>query len=197
MERLEIDQSNESLAFKNDNDNLANIYKDYIKCKDKLLLIDYFSVTDYLYLLIEICQLLNYRKDSLIFLAAAVSDFYLPAEETAEHKIQSNQSDCLNLVLKPVPKLIGFLRTAVCPDAFIVSFKLETDEKLLIKKAKESILTNGHDLVIGNVLSLRKEQVIFVGVSANPEVVNRNTEFIEEEIITKTIEIYQKKRRSF
>ena len=33
-----------------------------------------------------------------------------------------------------VPKMLGTLRSTWAPEAFIVSFKLETDEQILIKK---------------------------------------------------------------
>lgn len=33
-----------------------------------------------------------------------------------------------------VPKMLGTLRSTWAPDAFIVSFKLETDEQILISK---------------------------------------------------------------
>ena len=201
LDRLEINQSDNTnmLSFKPSSEqageNLINLYREYNEFKDKLLLIDYFSVMDYLYLLIEICQLLKFRRDSLIFLAAAVSDFYLPVEETVEHKIQSNQMDSLKLSLKPVPKLIQFLKTTVCPDAFIVSFKLETDDNLLIKKAQDSLKQYGHDLVISNSLSCRKEQVIFVDKSMAIERVSQSeVVVIEAEIVGRVVDKFNSSR---
>lgn len=196
LNSLKLDPSTGALQFKDEDEKLINLYRENDEFKDKLLLIDYFSVTDYLYLLIEICQLLNLRRDSIIiFLAAAVSDFYLPAGETVEHKIQSNQLDSLELSLKPVPKLIQFLKSQVCPDAFVVSFKLETDETLLIKKAQESLKKYGHDLVISNSLSQRKECVIFVEKSMETECVNKGDGegVIEGEIVRKVIEKFKSK----
>lgn len=186
LNRLAIHQSTGTLNFKHD-DKLINFYKENEEFKDKLLLIDYFSVTDYLYLLIEICELLKLRKNSLIFLAAAVSDFYLPARDTVEHKIQSNRLDSLELSLKPVPKLIHFLKSEVCPDSFVVSFKLETDETILIKKAQESLKKYGHDLVISNTLSHRKECVVFVDKSITERVNKGDGDDIEKEIVSKVI----------
>lgn len=190
LNRLELDQYKGALQFKS-TEKLINLYRENEELKDKLLLVDYFSVTEYLYLLTEICQLLELRKDSIIYLAAAVSDFYLPPGETFEHKIQSNQLNSLELSLKPVPKLIQFLKSQVCPDAFVVSFKLETDDKLLIKKAQDSLQKYGHDLVISNSLSQRKECVIFVDKSMETERVNKVVDgIIEEEIVRKIIEKY-------
>jgi len=41
---------------------------------------------------------------SIFYLAAAVSDFFIPREEMLEHKIQSS-GDRLSLDLAPVPKM--------------------------------------------------------------------------------------------
>jgi phosphopantothenate-cysteine ligase len=48
------------------------------------------------------------------------------------------------------------------PGAFVVSFKLETDENLLIKKAKKALDTYQHRIVVANLLHSRKERVILV-----------------------------------
>lgn len=72
----------------------------------------------------------------MLYLAAAVSDFFVPPSELMEHKIQSGQhSDGLHLHLKPVPKCLALLRERWAPHAFTVSFKLETDPDMLLKKA--------------------------------------------------------------
>ena len=42
---------------------------------------------------------------ALIYLAAAVSDFYVPSAEMAEHKIQSSNGVGLTLELQCVPKI--------------------------------------------------------------------------------------------
>ena len=36
-----------------------------------------------------------------------------------------------------VPKMLGTLRREWCPEAMVVSFKLETDDKLLIGKVRD------------------------------------------------------------
>ena len=48
------------------------------------------------------------------------------------------------------------------PELFVVSFKLETDEKKLIEKATGALKKYKHDLVIGNLLQTRREEVTFV-----------------------------------
>lgn len=155
---------------------------DYDESKDRLLFLDYFSVVDYLFLLIEISAILN--KDSILFLAAAVSDFYLPDTSVSEHKIQSSRTS-LNLNLKPVPKMIGLLRKHCCPESFIVSFKLETEEALVVRKGQESLIKYGHDLVVSNCLATRKHQVILID-SSTQEIIESRTGFIEE-LLVKTV----------
>lgn len=76
---------------------------------------------------------------ALIYLAAAVSDFYVPASEMETHKIQSGDHDGLVLNLRNVPKCMGLLRKTWAPEAFVVSFKLETDPDMLVKKAVRAI----------------------------------------------------------
>ena len=167
-----------------------NIYKEYHESKDKLLLIEYFSVTEYLNLLIDICKLLNpFKTNAILLLAAAVSDFYLPTDLMAEHKIQSGNGN-LELCLKPVPKLIKFIKKSICPDAFLVSFKLETDESLIIKKAKESLQKYKHDLVISNCLATRKSKLILLDNKGEEVIEKQNESLIEGELISKVIQKY-------
>lgn len=51
----------------------------------------------------------------------------------AEHKIQSSDGD-LTLSLRATPKCLSALKAEWCPSALIVSFKLETDTSILMKK---------------------------------------------------------------
>lgn len=116
------------------------------------------------------------------YLAAAVSDFYLPPDKMAEHKIQSRSSSAqlegsliegepLTLTLDPVPKLLGQLKVWH-PDAVVISFKLETDSELLVKKAQSAISKYGVDLVVANLLQLRMDECVMVK-SSGTETVTR------------------------
>ena len=60
------------------------------------------------------------------------------------------------------PKMLLPLRHAWCPEGFIVTFKLETDESILVRKAQGSIEKYGMNLVIANLLTTRKEEVAFI-----------------------------------
>ncbi|OLY81598.1 Phosphopantothenate-cysteine ligase 2 [Smittium mucronatum] len=76
----------------------------------------------------------------------------------AEHKIQSSDGQLI-LTLKQVPKFLGILKDEWIPNAFVVSFKLETDESLLETKALASLDNYGHQAVVANMLQTRKTVV--------------------------------------
>ena len=78
-----------------------------------------------------------------------------------EHKIQSH-AGALALQLTRVPKALGIIRQYWLPEAMITSFKLETDESILLKKARKSIDMYGVDCIVANLLSTRKQTVYLV-----------------------------------
>jgi phosphopantothenate-cysteine ligase len=122
---------------------------------------------------------------AVFYLAAAVSDFFIPKDRLVKHKIQSSEefSDYnsfaddhtnhlppaartegkkLVIDLEPVPKFLKSLVDGWAPQGMIVSFKLETDPSILVAKARHSLEKYAHHLVIGNLLSTRKWEVVFV-----------------------------------
>ena len=104
----------------------------------------------------------------MLYLAAAVSDFYIPVNDMAEHKIQSSEG-APKIELKLVPKILAPLVKDWVPEAFVISFKLETDESILIEKAKKALDTYKHKIVVANLLQTRKEKVILVCPGSIPE----------------------------
>ena len=48
-----------------------------------------------------------HKQKVVFYLAAAVSDFYLPENKTSNHKIQSGEVSTLNIELYPVEKILG------------------------------------------------------------------------------------------
>ena len=124
---------------------------------DFITLFEYFSVLDYS------CKAIDrLGQKCLVYLAAAVSDFYLPKSQMSVHKIQSSEHNSLHLDLKPVPKLLGHLRSQWCPKAFVVSFKLETDTNLLMGKSLQALDKYRHNCVVGNILEERKAKVVVI-----------------------------------
>lgn len=126
----------------------------------RLLTIPYRSVDEYLAKL-QLCSVAirNCQALAMVYLAAAVSDFYVPFEERSQHKIQSHGQDGLTLKLRPVPKVMGLLRNTWAPDAFVCSFKLETDAALLREKAERAVQKYHCHMVVGNLLETRYSQV--------------------------------------
>jgi phosphopantothenate-cysteine ligase len=131
------------------------------KSDESLLMVPFITVFDYAHLLREISLLLNpLGKDAVIYLAAAVSDFYIPHDEMSQHKITSSQS--LQLSFRRTPKLITPLRNSWSPQAFTVTFKLETDGELLVPRAREALKKYGHQVVVANLLQSRHTKVTMV-----------------------------------
>lgn len=129
----------------------------------RLLTIPFRSVEEYIAKLQICAEGLNVCQSLTIFyLAAAVSDFYVPRSERSEHKIQSTGNsgeEGLVLKLKPVPKVISALRRTWAPNAFVVTFKLETDQDILRQKAERAVERYGCHMVIGNLLQSRHKKV--------------------------------------
>ena len=148
----------------------------------KLLLLPFTTVSEYLWGLKDIATVMRpLGPRALFYLAAAVSDFFLPKDRLSEHKIQSTdlgrngpsqlnddapssavRNQRLMINLDPVPKFLKTLVDGWAPEGMIVSFKLETDPSLLVTKAQQSLEKYAHHLVIGNLLASRKYEVVFV-----------------------------------
>lgn len=164
-------QNNDTYTIDNGliNFNFKELLNEYNNVKEKNLLlnIDFINVFDYFSILEYSCTQLNVlQKNAIIYLAAAVSDFYIPKSQMPKHKIQSSvNSEGLLLDLKPVPKLIGKLKKEWCPQAFIVTFKLETDSNILLEKCTKALKTYGHSAVVGNILESRAKNVVVMQAS--------------------------------
>ncbi|KAI9348200.1 DNA/pantothenate metabolism flavoprotein [Obelidium mucronatum] len=163
-----------------------------VKREGLLEMISFVDVNEYLFLLREItASLAKLEQRAMFYLAAAVSDFYIPLGKMVHHKIQSGDGQ-LHLELDQVPKVLSPLVKEWAPKAFVVSFKLETDPSILIQKAKGSLTRYGHQAVIGNILSTRKHHVILItneeekDVRLTPAEIERNVE-IEESFIPELI----------
>ncbi|XP_033347079.1 uncharacterized protein C4B3.18 isoform X2 [Bombus vosnesenskii] len=119
-------------------------YKEILN-QDKLLQLTFTTLSEYLWLLRSACQALACLKNkAILYLAAAVSDFYIPSNELSFHKISSSGPPTISLQL--VPKILAPLVSLWVPEAFVISFKLETDESLLISKARNALNKYKHNL---------------------------------------------------
>eukprot|EP00736_Rhodelphis_marinus_P007107 Rmarinus@m.6503 len=142
-------------------DRLHEVYTKYKEAQKKnmLLLVEFITVHDYLYLLRAIAEATSSLGPRMAFyLAAAVSDYFIPHSHMVEHKIQSSTGP-LMLQLENVPKVMGAIRRQWCPEAFIISFKLETDKEILTHKAATSMKRHRTNAVVANLLQTRKDEV--------------------------------------
>ncbi|XP_039305719.1 phosphopantothenate--cysteine ligase [Solenopsis invicta] len=147
---------------------VVTVLRKYKKAFDqkKLLQLTFTTLSEYLWLLRSACQVLApLENKAILYLAAAVSDFYIPSNEMSIHKISSSGPPSISLHL--VPKILAPLVSLWVPKAFVISFKLETDESLLISKARTALNKYHHNLVIANMLQTRKQEVIIVSKETN------------------------------
>ena len=122
--------------------------------------VSFTQVFEYILLLRNVLTMSKpFGRDVLVCLAAAVSDFYVPAEHMADHKLQSRESGDVNIVLKQVPKALQLVKAQWSPDAFVLAFKLETNQELLLRKSRESFIVNKVDAVLANELHSRYDKV--------------------------------------
>ncbi|VDO02264.1 unnamed protein product [Rodentolepis nana] len=111
--------------------------------RDRLLLVDFTTVEEYLVKLRWLCQLLSQedicQNGSLLYLAAAVSDFFVPREVIPQHKLHAGDEvndertrdsfkcepdGSLTIRLSPVPKILGLIVSKWAPRTMVVSFKV-------------------------------------------------------------------------
>ncbi|NXM27225.1 PPCS ligase, partial [Oxyruncus cristatus] len=163
--------------------------RDYRRATEEgaLLAIEFTGLAEYLALL-RAAALFPTGSTVMFYLAAAVSDFYIPASEMPEHKIQSSEGP-LQITMKMVPKMLSPLVRDWAPEAFVISFKLETDPQILIDKSRQALEKYQHQVVVANVLESRRTSVIIVTrdsqtpLSLSEEEVAQGME-IEEKIVS-------------
>ncbi|XP_072393551.1 phosphopantothenate--cysteine ligase [Diabrotica undecimpunctata] len=157
----------------------------------RLLCVNFTTLSDYFWLLRAACESLTvFGSNAMLYLAAAVSDFFIPPNQMSTHKISSDAAPSIHLQL--VPKLLTPIVSDWLPNAFVVSFKLETDPNILINKARGALTKYKHKLVIGNMLHTRRTAVIFVKPDSSEEVritqeQAANGVDLEDSIVTKVI----------
>jgi phosphopantothenate-cysteine ligase len=176
---------------------LRSVCSSYQSQRDHLLTVTFTTLSDYLFYLREVTRVLKLLgSNAMLYLAAAVSDFYIPPENMATHKIQSGNGP-LRLHFEMVPKILRPLIKYWVPDAFVISFKLETDSSILLQKARKALHKYGHKLVIANELQTRKHKVLFV-TEDNQETIETSGEIeIEDIIVDKLIKRHEAFKAAF
>ncbi|XP_075967299.1 phosphopantothenate--cysteine ligase [Anarhichas minor] len=168
--------------------NIAKALKRYQEVTEGELLlpVEFSTLSEYLHLLKAAAKALStIGSEAMFYLAAAVSDFYIPASEMPEHKIQSSNGP-LQLSLNMVPKILSPLVKDWAPRAFVISFKLETDAAILLDKARRALDTYRHQVVVANVLDSRRGYVVVVTPETQAELI------ITEEDVKNDVEIEER-----
>ncbi|KAK7194533.1 phosphopantothenate--cysteine ligase [Novymonas esmeraldas] len=144
----------------------------YRRTRDHVHYIAYDTVVEYIFLLEIVSRALCcpdvpaelQRRPCLFFAAAAVSDYYVPLPKMSREKISGG--DGLTLHLSNVPKTLLLVREEwlhrAAPDAtqpFVVTFKLETSEEAMTRKAVSNLRAYRCDAVVANLLQSYKEWV--------------------------------------
>ncbi|XP_018967897.1 phosphopantothenate--cysteine ligase [Cyprinus carpio] len=177
--------------------NIAKVLKRYqaVKAAGLLLPVEFNTLSEYLHLLKAAAQALSsIGSKAMFYLAAAVSDFYIPAYEMPEHKIQSSNGP-LQISMKMVPKMLSPLVKDWAPKAFVISFKLETDPSILLERARRALETYNHQAVVANVLDTRRGYVVVVTKDTQQELVLSDEEVqkeaeIEDRIVSNLTEAH-------
>ncbi|XP_039094663.1 phosphopantothenate--cysteine ligase isoform X2 [Hyaena hyaena] len=124
-------------------------------------------------------------SSAMFYLAAAVSDFYVPVSEMPEHKIQSSGGP-LQITMKMVPKMLSPLVKDWAPRAFIISFKLETDPSIILDRARNALEVYRHQVVIANSIESRRSFVIILTKDSETKIL------LSEEEVEKGVDIEEK-----
>ncbi|KAI5355420.1 PREDICTED: phosphopantothenate--cysteine [Prunus dulcis] len=161
-----------------------------------LLKLPFTTIFEYLQMLQMIAlSMRSLGPHAMLYLAAAVSDFYVPWKSMAEHKIQSGAGP-LDMRLVQVPKMLLVLRQDWAPKAFCISFKLETDSKILLEKADMALKKYKMHMVVANELSTRKEEVVVV--RSNEKVsVHRNNSLGDNDVESPLIELIVERHSAY
>eukprot|EP01083_Nonionella_stella_P118262 353010_1 len=157
------------------------------RSSDRILEVPFETISEYLFslrALCEACQASGLGSRVLMVLAAAVADFYVPTDQMATHKIQSS-TGALQLSLPQTPKALGVARREWCPQAVMVSFKLETDRNILLSKARGAIEKYSVHAVVANELSSRYKEVQLVTTDAVDRIEKPENNEIEIELVRK------------
>eukprot|EP00756_Hemistasia_phaeocysticola_P028950 Hpha_TRINITY_DN16202_c0_g1::TRINITY_DN16202_c0_g1_i1::g.11302::m.11302/K01922/PPCS, COAB; phosphopantothenate---cysteine ligase (ATP) len=134
----------------------------------RLFTVEFASLVEYLLGLKIVLRTLEGGTDPrrvAVYLAAAVSDFYMPWERLSAHKMQSRDGgNTLSLDFAKTPKMLGCIAGAWLRGCFMVSFKLETDKDILASKARQSLRLYHGRLCFANLLqSYTKEAWVYLG----------------------------------
>ncbi|ESL08366.1 hypothetical protein TRSC58_03931, partial [Trypanosoma rangeli SC58] len=141
----------------------------YEKHRDRILYVPFKTLMEYMFLLRLLSEVLSRRAESLqslpmmLISAAAVSDFFVPLSRIPTNKISSDND--LNVCFESVPKMLGYISEEWCTSSatvprYLITFKLETEEEAMKKKALQNLVKYNCDAVVANMLQNYQEKVL-------------------------------------
>lgn len=92
----------------------------------------------------------------------------------------------VQITMRMVPKMLSPLVKEWAPEAFVISFKLETDPSILISKARQALDKYRHQAVVANILDSRRTSVIVVTREAETQL------SLSEDEVAQGVEIEEK-----
>lgn len=116
-----------------------------------------------------------------IFMPAALSDF---APKPVSQKIRSDEEPPA-LQMKKLPKIIQAVRRKA-PRALLVGFKAESDEAILVERARQRLGEYGADLVVANTaraFGADQTRVYLVKKSGKPKTIEGSKTMVAEGIL--------------
>jgi len=193
---FEVNAKNEVKAKPDVQNSMAEVVRAYDAARGFLHVLSFETVGDYLMLLRLLC--ITLRDNSVhdprrvaIILAAAVSDFYVPWDIMPQHKLQSRDHDGLLLHLQNVPKALGCVSQDWAAGAFIVGFKLESDDAILKEKAIRSMEMYRLHATVANMITNYNDKVtVYVSDGSAHTVERAPTEEIEERIVSVLVSLH-------
>jgi len=149
------------------------------------------QLDQYLSELERICRALSRRGMKVfIALAAAVSDFRVPAHVQPQAKLRADGESGTNAVSLQLEKVESRLRALVeewCSEAYVAAFKLVTSTQVLEDEAVRLLKDSGVSIVVGNYLSSRRRECSVFELSRDGDVRReelRCNEGTEDESVT-------------
>ncbi|EAK87868.1 phosphopantothenoylcysteine synthetase [Cryptosporidium parvum Iowa II] len=171
------------------------------KYSDRMFLMEFGSVHEYFNGVDYITShCTEFPGNFIFFLAAAVSDFYIPENLLPKNKISSSSGISLDLENEPktpsitlelysTPKYARYIRNKL-PLCFLVLFKLETEYEILFKKSDNLLKICDANVICANLLQDRRDHVIILTANSKTEI-KKMSGPIEEAIVSNIISLYE------
>ena len=165
MDLLKVDKATDTIRVDTSDSRKALFYsllKEYQESQEQMLTISFETIQEYLRLLRAASQALNIAEHrGMLFLTAAVLNFYAPQSETRRDRLHYTDEK-YSVGLHRAPNLRRMIRHVWCPKAFLVTFRLELTDSDTIESAHRDMETWGSNVVVGNNLNTRGEQLVLV-----------------------------------